>query len=294
MKLSGKTQLIGIIGWPVDHSFSPAMQNAALEAAGLDWAYVPLPVQPEHLGSAVRGLSSLGFRGVNVTIPHKQEVLQHLDELDADANAIGAVNTIVIEQGTERSWLVGYNTDSSGLLADLMNLGVDVAGRDCLVLGAGGAARAVAYGLAITGGRIQVLARRVDQARQIVKILLPYLTTARLHYRPTGTRLSARPLSELRDVVYNVSAPIIVNSTPLGMGPQLAGSVWPDRMPFPKGAFVYDLVYNTPQTKLMRQAEAAGCHTANGLGMLIQQGALAFQLWTGEEPDLEAMSAAVS
>ncbi len=293
MKLTGETKLLGLVGWPVAHSFSPAMQNAAIEAAGLDWAYVPLPVHPNHLGPAVRGLAALGFRGANVTIPHKQEVLQYLDELDVDAEAIGAVNTIVIEQGAERTWLIGYNTDSSGLLADLMHLSVDVAGRDCLVLGAGGAARAVTYGLAITGGRVQVLARRADQARELVKILLPNLTTARLHFRPTGTRLSARPLSELRDAVNNVSEPIIVNTTPLGMGAQLGGSVWPDRMPFPKGAFVYDLVYTSPQTKLMRQAEAAGCHTANGLGMLIQQGALAFQLWTGEEPDLEAMSSAV-
>jgi shikimate dehydrogenase len=294
MELSGKTRLVGLIGWPVSHSLSPAMHSAAINALGLDWAYVPMPVHPDELETAVRGLPALGFRGVNVTVPHKEGVIPYLDELDADAEAIGAVNTLAIERRDERAWLIGYNTDASGLLADLMNLKLDIAGRDCLILGAGGSARAVAYGLAITGGRVQVLSRREKQAHELVQDLLPYLTTARLHYRPTGTRLSARPLSALREALNESPAPLIVNATPVGMSPHVGRSVWPDRMRFPEGAFVYDLVYNPTHTKLLRQAETSGCHTANGLGMLVQQGALAFQLWTGAEPDVSVMADAAA
>lgn len=269
------------------------MHNAALADMGLDWAYVPMPVHPDNVRPAVWGMAMLGFRGVNVTVPHKQTVIPYLDELDVDAEAIGAVNTIVVESREERAWLIGYNTDSSGFLADLIDLNVDIAGRDCLIFGAGGSARAVAYGLAITGGRVQVLARRVEQGRQLVKDLLPYLSTARLHYRPTGTRLSARPLSELREAVRASTAPLIVNTTPLGMGPYVGQSIWPGSFPFPEEAFVYDLVYNPGETRLLLQARSYGCQTANGLGMLVQQGALALHLWTGREPDIEVMAGAL-
>lgn len=279
--INGKTQLIGLVGWPVSHSFSPAMHNAAAEALGLNWAYVPLPVAPENVATAVSGLSSLGLRGVNVTVPHKQAVMPLLDELEPGAQAIGAVNTIVVG---ENGRLTGHNTDWSGFLADLQTHNVSVVGRDCLLLGAGGSARAVAYGLAKSGAGVHILARRVDQAEELIANLRPYLPQA---------QLISQPLSQLKKVSATLSTPLIINSTPLGMTPNETTSVWPTDLPFPTEATVYDLVYNPPHTRLMQQAQAAGCWAINGLGMLVQQGAKAFALWTEQEPDTAVMTNAI-
>ena len=256
------------------------MHNAAFADLGMNWAYVPLPVLPEQVETAVRSLLSLGFRGVNVTVPHKQAVMPFLDEIEAGAKAIGAVNTIVVE---EDGRLTGCNTDWSGFLADLEALAVPVRGRDCLVLGAGGSARAVVYALVQAGGRVQVLARRPSQAEQLAADLRPY----------SETDLTAYPLTALPSLIPSLPHPLIVNATPLGMTPHEENSPWPENCPFSPDTFVYDLVYNPRQTRLMQQAQAGGCHTANGLGMLVQQGALAFKLWTGAEPSLAVMQAAL-
>ncbi|MBK8985162.1 MAG: shikimate dehydrogenase [Chloroflexi bacterium] len=286
--ISGKTQLLGLLGWPVAHSLSPAMHNAAAAALGLDVVYVPLPVRPEDVGTAVPALITLGFLGANVTVPYKQTVIPYLDALEPAAEAIGAVNTIVVQQSAVNNrQTLGGNTDWSGFLADLAELGVPVNGRDCLVLGAGGSARAVAYGLATAGGRVQVLARRVAQAQALVEAIAP-----RLPHPPDGW-LNAWPLAELAAAVTATTSPLIVNTTPLGMIPHLDSSPWPAGLPIPPGAFVYDLVYNPPITKFMRQAQAAGCQTTNGLGMLLWQGAKAFALWTGRAPDVAVMRAAL-
>jgi len=279
--INGKTQLIGLIGRPVSHSFSPAMHNAAAEALGLNWAYVPLPVAPENVATAVSALSALGFRGVNVTVPHKQAVMPLLDELEPGAQAIGAVNTIVVG---ENGRLTGHNTDWSGFLADLQAHGISVAGRDCLLLGAGGSARAVAYALAKSGARVHILARRVVQAEQLMADLRPYLPQA---------QLISQPLDQLEKVSATLSTPLIINCTPLGMTPKEMTTVWPADLPLPNEATVYDLVYNPPHTRLMQQAEAAGCWAINGLGMLVQQGAKALALWTGQEPDTAVMTIAL-
>jgi shikimate dehydrogenase len=292
--ISGNTQLVGLIGWPVSHSFSPAMHNAALAQLGLDWVYVPLPVRPEKVKTAVPALPALNFRGVNVTVPHKQAVIPYLDEIEAGAQAIGAVNTIVVQRGRgaeeqgsrgeeEQSpnyHLRGHNTDWTGFLADLQEYKVMVAERDCLILGAGGSARAVAYALAQQGARVQVLARRMEQAE---------ILTAALH----SERVTARPLAQLATIVAATSAPLIVNTTPLGMTPNIDSTIWPDDVPFPSHTILYDLVYNPIETKLMQQARTAGCQVINGLGMLIQQGAEASRLWTGQNPDLTVMREAV-
>ena len=281
MTLNGKTQLIGLIGWPVSHSFSPAMHNAAAQALGLNWAYVPLPVKPEAVATAVSALSALGFRGVNVTVPHKQAVMPLLDEIEPGAQAIGAVNTIVVG---ENGRLTGHNTDWSGFLADLQAHDIAVANRDCLLLGAGGSARAVAYGLAKSGARVHLLARRREQAEAVLADLRGQLPEA---------QLTCHLLGELRQVVAQCHAPLIINSTPLGMTPQEDSTPWPVNLPIPEDATVYDLVYNPPHTRLMQQAEAAGCDAYNGLGMLIQQGAQAFALWTGQQPDTAVMATAL-
>ena len=286
MPITAKTQLIGLLGWPVGHSVSPAMHNAAAAALGLDWAYVPLPVRPEALPLALGGLAALGFRGVNVTVPHKAAVLSYLDAVYPVAEVIGAVNTIVVGDGR----LTGFNTDWSGFLADLAELGVALDGRDCLVLGAGGSARAVVYALASAGGRVTVLARRPEQAAQLVAELGAALPDA---------SLTAGPLSAAAAVADGVYHPVIVNTTPLGMAGANAGhSPWPAApltaaALLPADAFVYDLVYNPPLTPLLRQAQAAGARFANGLGMLVNQAAEAFELWTNHKPDRDVMRRAV-
>jgi shikimate dehydrogenase len=289
MQINGETQLIGLIGWPVAHSLSPAMHNTAAAALGLNWAYVPLSVRPEEVDIALRGLAALGFRGVNVTIPHKQLVLPYLDVVDEAARIIGAVNTIVIERLEIgrleiRDWrLSGYNTDWSGFQADLESYGVTVAGRDCLVLGAGGSARAIVYALAQAGGRVKVLARRPEQAETLVHDLEAAFPG----------KLSGGALVDLAERAAACDAPLVVNTTPLGMEPRIGESPWPAALPFPAGAFVYDLVYNPPQTHLLQRAAAAGCGVANGLGMLARQAAEAFALWTGQQPDVNIMLEAI-
>lgn len=282
--INGRTRLIGIIGYPVSHTFSPAMHNAAARALGLNVVYVPLPVPPEGVETAVSALPFLGFLGVNVTVPHKQVVMPLLDAVEAGAQAIGAVNTIVVQAENGRFRLVGHNTDWAGFLADLDAQGVAVDGRSCLVLGAGGSARAVVYALLTRGAQVHVLSRRPAQAEALAA-----------HMRQHLPRADVQPhdLAQLAQIAAETAVPLIVNTTPLGMSPHVDSTVWPDAVPFPAGAVVYDLVYNPPQTRLMQQAVAAGCRAFNGLGMLLYQGALAFTLWTGAQPDVAVMRQAL-
>lgn len=294
MAIGGKTRLVGLVGWPVAHSLSPAMHNAAAAALGIDWAYLPLPVRPVDLEAALHGLAALGFVGANVTIPHKQAVLAYLNEIDASAQAMGAANTILIERDGGRATFSGYNTDAEGFLADLAQQGVGVSGRACLVLGAGGSARAIVYGLARSGGHVRVLARSEAQAEQLAADLTPHLLGKQPPDGDAAFPVHAHSLRQLPQIAHQLSAPLIVNTTPVGMSPEIEGSVWPDRLPFPEGAFVYDLVYNPAETRLMRQASLAGCGVCNGVGMLVHQGALSFQLWTGQAPDVSVMAAAIT
>ena len=327
MIITAETRLLGLIGWPVAHSLSPAMHNAAAAALKLDVAYVPLAVMPGRIEDALRGLAALGFLGANVTVPHKQAVMPYLETIDPAARAIGAVNTILVEnnpdrqtrrlqgftaedtEGAEegkggRGWsikrrsarsavpesneslipgLQGFNTDWSGFLADLQAQGTRVEDRACLVLGAGGSARAVVYALAREGGRVTVYARRPAQAQRLVSDLQGHLEAALLRPAPWTALAEAR----------EVGAPLIVNTTPVGMHPYEDASPWPRELPLPPKADIYDVIYNPEETQLMRRARAEGCRAYNGLGMLLQQGALAFEIWTGMKPALEVMATAV-
>ncbi|MGB1250766.1 MAG: shikimate dehydrogenase [Candidatus Promineifilaceae bacterium] len=289
MAISGKTKLVGLLGWPVSHTFSPAMHNAAAHSAEIDLVYLGLPLAPSQVAEGISGLAALGFIGVNVTLPHKQAVMPYLDQMSEAAQVIGAVNTIMIEReasdGQVTTHLLGDNTDWTGFLGDLDALNVALEGRDCLVLGAGGSARAVVYGLLKRGANVKLLARRLEQAEQLVASFDPFIRANKM--TPPTTHL----LSELAQL--ETSAPLIVNTTPLGMTPKVEMSPWPHDLPFPVGAFVYDLVYTPSNTKLMRQAQAAGCDASNGLGMLLRQGATAFELWTGVAPDLDVMRVAL-
>jgi shikimate dehydrogenase len=278
-RINGKTQLIGLVGWPVAHSLSPAMHNAAAADLGLELAYLPLAVHPDHLKEAIKGLAALGFRGVNVTVPHKESVMPLLDVVDPAAAVIGAVNTIVVSAG---SVLTGYNFDWSGFMTDLKRLGVDVNGRQSILLGAGGSARAVTYGLATAGSQVHLYARREEQAQKVVAGLAGHC--------PDGSLFAhAWPALDAANEQFPETA-LIVNTTPIGMASQVEVSPWPKTATLPQQAFVYDLVYNPAETHLMRQARAAGLQAGNGLGMLLHQGAQAFKLWTGFEPDLEIMA----
>jgi shikimate dehydrogenase len=277
-RISGQTRLVGVIGWPVAHSMSPAMHNAAFASLGLDWRYLALPVEPERVGEAVRGLRALGFAGANVTVPHKQAVMAHLDRVSPAAQAIGAVNTIVIRDDR----LLGDNTDWLGFLAALREEGFEPEGRCCAVLGAGGAARAVVYALASAGATVTVYNRTAARAESLVGGLSASLPGAPLH---------ARPLTALGEISNETE--LLVNTTSLGMWPETEASPWPAALPLPSHLAVCDLVYNPPQTLLLTQAQAAGARAIGGLGMLVHQGAAAFEMWTGHHPPTEVMRQAI-
>lgn len=275
--------MVGVIGWPVSHSISPPMHNAAFQAMGLDWCYIPLPVStadPAMTGAAVRGLPALGLRGANVTVPHKQAVMPHLDWLTPAAEAIGAVNTIRVE---EDGRLSGDNTDARGFIADLREHDVALAGKRAVVLGAGGSARAVVFGLAEAGClSVAILNRTVEKAHDLAMDIRRFFPHCRLSgHEPKHLALMAS------------EADLIVNCTSLGMTPNTETTPWDDAIAFRKDHVVYDLVYNPPQTRLLQKAAADGAQAINGLGMLIWQGAIAFERWTGQMPPVDVMRRAV-
>ncbi|MBN1399857.1 MAG: shikimate dehydrogenase [Anaerolineae bacterium] len=275
----GSTCVVGVIGWPVEHSVSPPMHNAAFRALGLPWCYVPLPVRPARVSEAVLGARALGLKGLNVTVPHKQAVYALLDELSPAARAIGAVNTITFEDDR----ILGHNTDVGGFLRALREAGFEPQGCSALVLGAGGAARAVVYALGSVGAQVAILNRTLGRAVELARELSQALPEA---------RFAAYPLNESHLGQYSAEVQLVINATPLGMWPQVDASPWPEAMPFPSEAFCFDLIYNPRETQLMRHARAAGARAADGLGMLVHQGAEAFECWTGARAPVEVMYAA--
>jgi shikimate dehydrogenase len=273
--INGHTTLVGIIGWPVKHSLSPPMHNAAFAELGLEWAYVPLPVYPDHVAEAVRGLRGLGFAGANVTVPHKQAVLAHLDDVSRAAQVIGAVNTIVVRDGS----LYGDNTDASGFITSLHEVGFDPDGTYCALLGAGGAARALAHGLADAGAlQVCVYNRTFSRARELCRDMSKFYSDVRFEPASLGD------LTAIAD-----DTDLVVNATSLGMWPDTETSPWPREAPVPGHLTVCDLVYNPQETLFLAQARAVGAETVNGLGMLVHQGAAAFEMWTGRPAPVETM-----
>jgi shikimate dehydrogenase len=262
------TLTVGLIGWPVEHSRSPAMHNAAFVALDLDWRYILLPTPPDQVEAVVARIRSGELQGANVTIPHKQAVMPYLDEIDPAAQAVGAVNTIV----KQADRLIGFNTDTLGFKRSLIETGVDVADQPCAILGAGGSARAVVYVLRELGAHITVYARDVEKARAV--------------------HTDCRPLSALREI--DPAMKLIVNTTPVGLSPNIDASPWPDDVRFPKHALLFDLLNNPARTKFMQQAERAGLRTVNGWNMLVYQGAAAFEKWTGIEPPVDVMKRALA
>lgn len=270
---SGRTRLAAVIGDPVRHSLSPAIHNAAFQALGLDWVYVALEVPDGQGRAAIKAMRTLGIDGLNVTMPHKSDAARAVDRLTPTAKALGAVNT-VFRVADE---LVGDSTDGEGFLNALrQDAGIEPGGKRYLVVGAGGAARAVVKAVADAGAtEVIVAARRAERAGSCARL--------------AGGRGRVGSIDEVGEV------DIVVNATPIGMAEvvslkgERALPIDPDRLR--RGQLVADLVYNPLVTPLVAAARERGVGAVNGVGMLIHQAALAFRLWTGEDPPLEAMSA---
>ncbi|MDR9757915.1 MAG: shikimate dehydrogenase [Thermoanaerobacterales bacterium] len=279
MGIKGMTKVYGLFGDPVEHSLSPIMQNTAFQALGLDCVYLPFLVQSKDIGSAVQAVRALHLGGVNLTIPLKERVLPYLDEVEKEAEFIGAVNTIVNRNGR----LCGYNTDAPGFLASLKAAGFNPSGKNTVILGAGGAARAVSFALAQGGAAgINILNRSVEKAEKLAQDLKA------AYQVPTGVGdLSSDLAAALK------GAELLVNATPVGMYPNHTSAPLLTRNQLHQRLLVCDLIYNPLQTRLLEEAEAANCRFLSGVGMLVWQGALAFQLWTGEKPPAALMEEAV-
>ena len=265
MQINGKTRITGLFGYPVEHTLSPAMHNAAFEAMGLDYCYVPFLVHPEYLEDAVRAIRALNLPGVNVTVPHKEKVLPFLDEIYEEASFIGAVNTIVNSDGK----LTGYNTDGRGFIQSLLENDISIEAKNILIIGAGGASRAISYYLSQKTQTLSLYDIDKEKLEKLVRDL----------------KKIRNNVSRLDDISNIEKYQIIINATPLGLKEK-------DPLPFnvsllKKGQTVCDLIYK--QTRLLEEASKKGCVTLNGLGMLLWQGVFAFELWTGKKPPVEVM-----
>jgi shikimate dehydrogenase len=281
---------LGLTGYPLGHSLSPRIHEAALRSCNLEGSYSLFPIHPDdHQGlkDLMQSVRNGEITGFNVTIPHKQNVIPYLDILTPTAKTIGAVNTIYMRENR----LIGENTDAPGFLADLKRFLTTKTRRHgelkALVLGAGGSTRAVVHALLEDGWEVIIAARRLEQAEQLVDSFTNYKSP-----------IPALNLSGMETTLTNLQSPIsnlslIVNTTPVGMTPNIDGSPWPENLPFPPRAAIYDLVYNPHETKLVREARSQGLPATTGLGMLIEQAALAFEIWTGQNPSRKIMRASV-
>jgi len=265
IQISGRTKITGIFGHPVEHTLSPAMHNAAFKALGLNYCYVPFLVHPDYLEDAIKAIRALNLCGVNVTVPHKEKVMPLLDEINEEASFIGAVNTIVNSEGR----LIGYNTDGRGFMQSLLESGISVEGKNVLIIGAGGASRAISYYLSQNTKTLYLYNRSKNRAEKLVQDL----------------KKIRNNVSLIEDISSIERYHIIINATPLGLKKE-------DPLPFDTSLLraeqtVCDLIYK--KTRLLEEASKKGCVTLEGLGMLLWQGLFAFELWTGKKPQVEVM-----
>lgn len=274
---------LGLLGFPVGHSLSPRMHNAALEHLRLPYEYHAFEVPPEKLGEAVKGMAALGFIGCNVTIPHKVAVMQWVDELSAEAKAIGAVNTLLFR---EDGSCYGTNTDGIGYVRSLTEeTGLSLQGISALVLGAGGAARAICYSLLHTGVQRMVIANRSAQrGRELVEHLRSWFTASK--------EIAYLQWEEAEHFLQQERVQLVVNTTSVGMHPHEQDTPLA-QLPDMQGVVASDLIYNPRKTRFLRLAEEKGAMVHGGLGMFVYQGAEAFQLWTGHSAPIEVMRRAV-
>ena len=278
MNINGKTSVFGVIGDPIEHTLSPPMQNSAIAAMGIDAVYVPFNVKPQFLEYAVKSLVSLGIKGLNVTVPHKTEIMKFCDSLTDVAKAVGAVNTIINENGR----LTGDNTDVYGFEMCLKRMsGIDLFSERISILGAGGAARGVVYACAMKEEvrEISIINRTFSKAEKIAKEFSAL----------TGKKLVPLPADEenMRNVL--PESGLVVNTTSIGMHPDINRSPVPEPDVFHEGQIVCDIIYNPVETKLLKDAGLHGAGTVGGIAMLAYQGARSLSLWTGMEAPVEVM-----
>jgi shikimate dehydrogenase len=274
--ISAKTRVCGILGHPVEHSLSPAIHNAAFAATGLDLAYVAHDVVPEALPAAIQGAKALGYRGLSITIPHKVAALACVDEADATARGIGCINTVVNDRGV----LSGYNSDGLGALGALEQAEANPRAQRVVLLGSGGAARAIAFTMATQAppSRLVVLGVLADELQTLVREL-----RERVGYHAEGFALDeARLRAELP------AADLLVHATPVGMSPRVDDTLVPRQLLRPE-LVVFDAVYNPRQTRLLREARVAGARVIEGVEMFLGQAVVQFELWTGQKAPREVM-----
>ncbi|MHA1727586.1 MAG: shikimate dehydrogenase [Promethearchaeota archaeon] len=297
MEIDASTKILGVIGDPIEHSMSPTMHNAALQKiatlqeVGLNYVYVAFHVKKEHLKVACEGFKALEIRGINVTIPHKVAIMDYLDEIDPIARGIGAVNTVKNENGK----LIAKNTDGEGALLALKNAGFDAKGKKCLIVGAGGASRAVSFMLGTLAEEIVLIDLYPKVAETLKQNLTAFYSQSNIsellgpHAQPKFRTADLKPKS-IKEELRN--SHLLVNATPIGMyGSKFFGKSPLDGMSIDlrEDLFVFDVVYNPLETKLLADAKSAGCRTLSGINMLINQGVIAFEWWTGKKPDPEVM-----
>lgn len=271
--ITGETKFLALIGDPVKHSVSPQMHNSALREMELNYVYAAFKVPESSLKRAVAGLKALGIKGINVTIPHKRNVIKHLDEMDETAERIGAVNTIKIS-----GKMKGFNTDGRGALRALKSKTGELKDKKIVILGAGGACRAIAFTLAEKEGKIVISNRTASKAEKLADEISQETGKEIEQIRQEQKYLK----NELED------SDILINSTSVGMHPNEDETILTsDQMH--SGLTVMDIVYNPIKTKLLKEAEKAGAETIDGLEMLVQQGASALEIWTDESPPIEIM-----
>ena len=276
MNITSKTKTLGIFGYPISHTLSPAMHNAVIKALGLDMVYLPFEVKPSNLKEAINGIKSLGIIGVNITIPHKESVIRFLDDISEEARLVGAVNTIV---NKDRK-LVGYNTDGSGYMASLKEeLGFNPKSKRIIIIGAGGAARGILAALATQKPKsITVANRTLSRAVSLIKAF-------KGKFR--DTRFEAINLDDnMLKMSFN-SVDLLINTTSVGMKQSKALKIPLETLP--KIAIVSDIIYNPLETLLLKKAKKIGLTTHGGLGMLVHQGARSFKLWTGMDAPMNVM-----
>ncbi|MFC1909743.1 shikimate dehydrogenase [Chloroflexota bacterium] len=277
--ITGKTGICGVIGDPIEHTLSPAMHNAAYVNLGLDYVYLPFRVRVDDLRQAIEGMRAFNIRGLNVTIPHKVAVMQYLDKIDELAEKICAVNTIVNDDGI----LTGYNTDASGFLRPLLERKINPQGKNVVIIGAGGASRAISFILAEKGTNLNIL-NRCEELEWAVKLADRISQT---FDRPT----KASELNESNLKKALATADILINATSVGMIPHEDKTPVSENLLRP-GLTVYDVVYNPLKTRLLEEAEKAGATTLGGIEMLAWQGASAFELWLGIKAPVNIMKTA--
>lgn len=270
-KIKGSTRLIALLGKPVKHSKSPYMHNQSFEILDLDFAYMAFEIEDYEIEKTIEAMKILNAKGFNITMPYKEKVMKFLDQIDEQAKIIGSVNTVLNHNGK----LIGYNTDGKGFIKSIEEKNIKFKGEKIVILGSGGAARAIAIQLAFEGaGEILIVNRRREKAEIIVNTI-----------NKSISKIKARSIelnedflkAELKD------AKILVNTTPVGMNDSIDKSLIMDIESLHRDLFVADIIYNPLKTKLLSQAEKIGCKTMNGMNMLIYQGALAFKIWTGKD-----------